>query len=175
MIAIMLDELFETASLLDHTEGTTLFRAGDKAEFIFQVVEGSVLLERHLPDGRTVCQQRAGAGDVVAEASLYADTYHCSARCGRNTILRAVRIPEFKGLLAKSTSLASEWAAHLAQKVQHARLISEIRGLRSVADRLDAWLAAYPQMPQKGLWQTVADEIAVSREALYRELAKRRT
>ena len=52
--------------------------------------------------------------------------------------------------------------------------LAEIRSLRSVSDRLDAWIAEYGPMPNKGLWQGVANELSVSREALYRELARRR-
>ncbi len=43
-----------------------------------------------------------------------------------------------------------------------------------VADRLDAWLCEGHLLPNKGRWQDVASELGVSREALYRELARRR-
>ena len=46
--------------------------------------------------------------------------------------------------------------------------------LRTVAERLDAWIAASGRYPAKGEWKTVAAEIGNSPEALYRELAKRR-
>lgn len=47
--------------------------------------------------------------------------------------------------------------------------------LKTVAERLDAWTAANQGAPPiKGEWKTVAVEMGVSPEALYRELAKRR-
>jgi hypothetical protein len=46
--------------------------------------------------------------------------------------------------------------------------------LRTVSERLDFWLAWNEAgMPQKGLWKDVAEEIGVSPESLYRELAAR--
>jgi hypothetical protein len=41
--------------------------------------------------------------------------------------------------------------------------------------RLDAWLEFNgSSLPQKGNWHTLARELAVSPEALYRELARRK-
>lgn len=51
---------------------------------------------------------------------------------------------------------------------------STIRTLRIVAERLDAWFGEGHALPSKGEWQTLAFELGVSREALYRELARRR-
>jgi len=62
----------------------------------------------------------------------------------------------------------------LARSVQAARLRAEIRSLPKVADRLAAWLGEGNALPDKGHWQEVAAELGVTREALYRELARRR-
>jgi hypothetical protein len=43
-----------------------------------------------------------------------------------------------------------------------------------VAERLDAWLGAEGGLPDRGRWQELAEELGVTREALYRELARRR-
>jgi hypothetical protein len=42
------------------------------------------------------------------------------------------------------------------------------------ADRLEAWLCEGNALPSKGRRQDVATEIGVTREALYRELSRRR-
>lgn len=174
MILVMLEKLFVNGRMLHCKTGSDLFGFGEPVEFVFFLHQGTVLLERQLEDGRTICQQRADAGDVVAEASLYSDRYHCSARCGSDVTLKAVRKTDFNIQLSQDPNLATEWAAHLARTVQMSRLLSEIRSLRSISDRLDAWLAVHGALPEKGHWQSVAHDIAVSREALYRELARRR-
>ena len=52
---------------------------------------------------------------------------------------------------------------------------TEIRSMETVAERLEAWIDEYGDIPEKGNWQTLACELSVSREALYRELARRRS
>jgi CRP-like cAMP-binding protein len=76
--------------------------------------------------------------------------------------------------LKSAPDLADTWAKNLAQAVQAARLRAEIRSLPRVADRLGAWLAEGNRLPDKGRWQEVAAELGVTREALYRELSRRR-
>ena len=63
----------------------------------------------------------------------------------------------------------------LARSVQAARVRAEIRSLPRVAERLDAWLAEGNALPGKGQRQELAAELGVTREALYRELSRRRT
>lgn len=70
--------------------------------------------------------------------------------------------------------LADAWSAHLARSVQVARMRAEIRNLRTVAERVDAWQGEGRALPEKGRWQDLAAELGVTREALYRELARRR-
>ena len=69
---------------------------------------------------------------------------------------------------------AEAWAAHLAGEVRNARLRAEILTLKTVSERLDAWLADRDHLPEKGNWKAVAQEIGTSPEALYREIARRR-
>ena len=46
--------------------------------------------------------------------------------------------------------------------------------LKKVRDRVDAWIALNAgKLPPKGQWKVLAEQIGVSEEALYRELATR--
>lgn len=176
MIEIMLDELndlFSNARLQSIDGGDWLFHSGGAVEFIFLVKAGSVALERSLPNGTVTCLQRAADGAILAEASLYADTYHCGARALEPSTICRISKSEMKDRLSGSPFLGEAWARHLARTVQKTRFLSEIRSLRTVSDRLDAWLGENKTLPAKGQWQTLAAELAVSREALYRELARR--
>lgn len=69
---------------------------------------------------------------------------------------------------------AQLWAARLARGLQTARLQAEVRTLRTVAARLDAWTEVFPGLPPKGQIQDLAHTLGVTREALYRALARRR-
>ena len=71
-------------------------------------------------------------------------------------------------------AFAQAWTIHLADEVRNARLRTEILSLRTVAERLDAWIVEKGELPLKGTWKSVAQEIGTSTEALYREMASRR-
>ncbi len=89
--------------------------------------------------------------------------------------LRAIDAKALRAALRADPDLSSAWTAFLAREIQGARLRAEILSLRTVAERLDAWLAANDDaLPAKGAWRLVATEIGTSPEALYRELARRR-
>ena len=48
-------------------------------------------------------------------------------------------------------------------------MTAAIRTLRTVGERLDAWLAEDRPLPPKGEWQALAQSLGVTREALYRD------
>lgn len=177
MIAIMsdtLETLFGMAERRRIDAGHRLFQSGDPVTHMFFVGSGAIDLTRMTEAGTLIVLHRARAGTVLAEASAYSTVYHCDAQALSDTTVRAVTTGEFKTRLAASRPLAESWAAHLAHAVQGARLRAEIRTLRTVAERLDTWMGDGGHLPAKGTWQDVAAELGVSREALYRELAKRR-
>ncbi|MCC1492810.1 Crp/Fnr family transcriptional regulator [Cognatishimia sp. F0-27] len=169
-----LDVLFEDGSVLQKEPDTYLFHAGDPVRFVHLVEDGAVHLERTQIIGQVMCFQRARHGDVLAEASIYAEAYHCDARIVEPTRLRRLCVDRLVKRLETVPELTRAWQARLARTVQTTRLLAEIRGLKTVAQRLDAWLDQNGALPSKGQWQDLAQVLAVSPEALYREIARRR-
>jgi CRP/FNR family transcriptional regulator, dissimilatory nitrate respiration regulator len=178
MIEIMLelDELWaERARDRRLDAGETLFRSGDAVRQLYRVLEGMIALVRPLPHGADLIVQRARPGDIVAEASLFAKTYHCDAVAKGVARIQGVPVDQVNDLIKRRPDLARVLAAHYAAEVQRVRARAEIASLKTVAMRLDAWLALNEGgLPPRGRWREVAAEIAVSSEALYRELAGRR-
>ena len=86
----------------------------------------------------------------------------------------AVPRTDVRKALSERPELAEAWASYLAHEVQRARLQAEILSLKTVTTRLSAWIAWHGALPSKGQWSLVAQEIGVSAEALYREIAHRR-
>lgn len=154
--------------------GEALFFAGDPVLQMALITEGRVRLLRRTVEGVDVILQSAGPGDVLAEASAYSAIYHCGAEAAEQSIVRLLPVEAFRKALRDDPTLAEAWAAHLARSVQAARLRAEIRTLRKVSERVDAWLGEGRALPDKGHWQDLAAELGVTREALYRELARRR-
>lgn len=155
--------------------GQLLFHRGDTVKEVHFILTGSVHLVRYQSDGSTLILQRAGPGSILAEASLYSETYHCDAVASGRAEIKAYSKASVRRLLANSPEFSHVWARFLAGELQGARLRAEILSLKTVAGRLDAWIAWNGgDLPEKGEWKLVANEIAVSPEALYRELARRR-
>jgi CRP-like cAMP-binding protein len=181
MIAIMLTALSDRLSQLPSSArtfapGEALFRQGDPVEVLHFVRSGEAHLVRLTPDGQELILQRAQAGDLLAEASAWSDCYHCGAVAFAAPVrtLAIARGP-LRAALASDAALAEAFARHLASAMQRTRLRAEILTLRTVAERLDAWLAAGSgALPVRGEGARVAAEIGVSPEALYREIARRR-
>lgn len=178
MIAIMrksTSTLFQDARDTGLAPGEALFLAGKEVAEIFMVRSGRIHLQRHTTHGAHMVLQNAGPGAVVAEASAYSSRYHCDAVAAEESVVAGLPKERFLTALDDEPALAASWSAMLARSVQAARLRSEIRSLPRVADRLDAWLGEGNALPGKGNWQNVAAELGVTREALYRELSRRRT
>jgi CRP-like cAMP-binding protein len=178
MITIMrmaISMLFQDARDTGLAAGETLFVSGQEVTGIYMVRSGRVHLQRHTTHGAHMVLQNAGPGAVVAEASAYSSLYHCDAVAAEKSAVAGLPKERFLSALAEDPALAANWSALLARSVQAARLRAEIRSLPRVADRLDAWLGEGNALPEKGSWQNVAAELGVTREALYRELSRRRT
>jgi CRP-like cAMP-binding protein len=156
-------------------DGEVLFRAGGPVRLLYRVEAGAMRLVRPLPHGADLVIQRAHAGAILAEASLFSVTYHCDAVASGPTRLRGVPVERITRALERDPSLARAFTQHLALEVQAARARAETTSLKTVQARLEAWLALNGgALPPRGKWRDVAAEIGVTPEALYRELAKQR-
>ena len=156
-------------------KGRHLFHRDDRVHHIYLVLEGQIDLVRFHSDGKTAVLQRAFPGNILAEASLFADRYHCDAVASEPARVAYLRAAEVHSLLDNDPVLAKAWMRHLSNELQNSRKRAEIISLNKVSDRLDAWIAWNDgTKPPKGEWYKVAAEIGVSPEALYRELARRK-
>lgn len=180
MIAIMPSSFFDHLLRLKHNHrqisaGALVFERDDPVTHYYAVKSGEVHLLRRQADGTGVILQRATQRAILAEASFSTDAYHCSAVAVEDSTLIVFNRQKVRDMLATDQSASQAFAAHLAREVQNARRRAEIISLRRVADRVDAWLVWNNDvLPPKGSWHRMANEIAISPEALYRELARRR-
>jgi len=177
MIIIMSDDflaLFKQSPALHLLAGETLFLTGQSVHRLFLVLEGQVQLRRHTPQGEALVLQNATSDTIVAEASAYSDQYHCDAVAVTPSTVAPIDKAAFLKAMDNTPNLAKQWAGYLARSVQAARVRAEIRARPTVSARLQAWLDEGNALPAKGHWHELAAELSVTREALYRELAKRR-
>jgi len=156
--------------------GQYLFHLGDRVRAMHFITSGTVRLTRAQRDGSLLVLQQAGPGSILAEASFCTDRYHCDAVAAGEARCMAYAATDFRAHLRSTPDFADAWAQYLAHELQAARLQAEILSLKTVARRLDTWIAwRGDALARKGDWRTIASEIGVSPEALYREIAKRRT
>ncbi len=156
-------------------KGALLFERSDPVQQVFVVRTGKIHLIRRKLDGDAFILQRATPGSLVAEASLMTDDYHCAAQATEESVVSVWPIDPVRSLIHADREASRAFVLMLAAEVRRARLHAEILSLRKVSERLDAWLVWNgDEMPDKGSWRHIANEINVSQEALYRELARRR-
>lgn len=181
MIAIMsspgLHDLWdESAAERQLAAGEVLFRSGDTVRSIHRIAGGAVALIRPLPHGSDLIIQRAHAGTLLAEASIFAETYHCNAVALSPARVDSLPVTRVRAALRASPELAWSLAGYLAAELQKSRALTEIVSLKTVAARLDAWLGLTGEtLPPKGRWRELAAVLGVTPEAFYRELAGRRS
>jgi CRP-like cAMP-binding protein len=140
---------------------------------VYLVHSGVVSLERVLPNGDTLTLNRVRSGALLAEASLFANNYHCDAIVREPAELLALKKTTLINRLEDAPQTLFTLTGDTAREVQRLRSQLEILRIKRVAERLDAWLALNAP-PTKGGWIDVAHTIGVSPPALYRELARRR-
>ena len=180
MIAIMFDAVTDSfpAALVRTRRidrGQWLFHRDDPVRSMFFVGSGCVELVRHSSVGKPTVLQRAMRGSVLAEASAFSDRYHCDAIAVEPTRAAEVARKDFLALVGRDPDFAARWMAYLSRQVQSARIRAEVLSLKTVADRLDAWIGFHgADLPARGDGTALARQIGVSPEALYREIARRR-
>jgi CRP/FNR family transcriptional regulator, dissimilatory nitrate respiration regulator len=118
----------------------------------------------------------ARRGEFFAEASLFADTYHCDAVAAAQSSIRVYPEEIVKEALRKDPALAEAFMARLARQLQELRARMELRNIRSARDRVLQYLRLIAgsdghSIARDGQLQDIAAEIGISREALYRTLA----
>lgn len=189
MIVIMRDggelsDLFRTCvgkppGIRTLATGDVLFRAGQPVHSLHVIREGSVSLVRTDAAGEAITLYTATAGECVAEPSLFAERYHCDA-CAASTTSVAVypRDAVLQGLRS-NPDMALHMAANMAELVQTTRTRIAVLGLKKARDRVLRYLqlarrdedgSGYVHV--RSDWKTVATELALTHEAVYRALAQ---
>lgn len=175
MIPIMLDwrNHFEGGDKISLGRGHVVFQRDDKVTSAYLVLSGAVALARVLPNGDSLVLNTARAGDLLAEASVFAPAYHCYAIVQEAAEVLVLRRSVLSDRLQGDPHSLFGLLGDTAREIQRLRSQIEILRLKRVSERLDAWLV-FNAAPDTGKWVDVANAIGVSPAALYRELAVRK-
>lgn len=157
--------------------GGAVFRQGDPATAVFVIEEGRVRLVRVLADGSALILYVAETGDSFAEASLSADRYHCDAVAETDAVVLALPKADLLAALSADPAECLALALALAGQVRDLRARLELRNIRSATERVLAWLRLHASgsplsVSMHRSWTQIADELGLTREAMYRALAR---
>jgi CRP-like cAMP-binding protein len=147
--------------VLNVSKGERLFAKGQRPRYLFWVHAGQVVLERAAANGASVVLQCTHQG-FVSEASLQSPRYHCDAMVVVNARITRVPVPALLQALTDDPAFALRWIAMLNQ---------EVRRLRLQCERLETEGTGGCCTVTAG-YKSLAAELGVSHEALYRALAK---
>jgi CRP/FNR family transcriptional regulator, dissimilatory nitrate respiration regulator len=154
--------------------GDRLFTQGKKPDRMFYVASGEVVLQRLGIKGENVVLQRARQG-FVAESSLQSSNYHCDAVVTVSGELVAVPMEPLRQSLLADPAFAMRWVGMLNQELIRLRAQCERLSLRGVRDRLLHLIGTEGQsgrLPLDAGLKSIASELSVSHEALYRTVAE---
>lgn len=168
--------LADTGQRLTVAKGEAVFAANDPVRGFFLVESGLVRLVRHAIDGSHVTLHIADSGDMFAEASLFAECYHCDAIADQPTTLLAFKKTRVLKALASDSAQALQWIEHLSKQVQMLRAQAMLLSLNAAEDRVLSYLrtrcADGSAMTIDRPWKVIASELGLTHEALYRTLAR---
>jgi CRP/FNR family transcriptional regulator, dissimilatory nitrate respiration regulator len=157
-------------------QGELLFRQGHRAAAIYKVESGQLRLVRRTLDDHLVILHTARQGEFFAEASLFAEVYHCDAVAAAPSSVRIYPKEIVISVLRESPTLTETLMARLASQLQELRARMELRNIRSARERVLQYVRLRSgdtnrTIPISGQLQDIAAEIGITREALYRTLA----
>jgi len=149
-------------------EKQRLFLQGMQPRLLYLVLDGMVSLQRHTESGQTVILYRASPGDMLAEASLFSQAYHCDCVAERNSRLLAFAMPAVRRMMKTDPGFGAALAERFALQVQRYRRQLELRSIKSARERVlaglsDGWLGG-------NILQFAAD-LGLTHEATYRALS----
>ncbi len=157
-------------------KGEVLFRRNQTVTAIHRVERGLLRLERRTFDGRLLVLRDAGVGELLAEAALFSQTYHCDASAAQPSVVSICARSRFLEAMSNDARLAMAFARLVARQLQSVRQRLELRNVRSAGDRIMLYLELYADpessvLDVSGPLQDIAAELGLTREAFYRSLA----
>jgi CRP/FNR family transcriptional regulator, dissimilatory nitrate respiration regulator len=167
--------LKNSVKVRDLADGEYLFRQGDSAVAIYEIERGRLAMVRYTTDSRAVIVHSARQGQLFAEASLFAQTYHCDAIAAGVTRVRVYPKERLVAAFSADPQLALSFTAVLAHEIMALRARLEVRNVRSARERILQHLGLIADAPHvfrlDSTLKDLAAEIGLTHEAFYRALA----
>ena len=165
-------ELLTQCHAYHFEKDTYLFHHGDAPKVLFYIVSGEAILTRVSPLGEPIILQRCPLG-FLSEASLLADNYHCDAIATRSGQAITLPVNALRRALTDA-NFSLKWVQLLSQEIMRLRTQSERLSLKNVRSKLIHLISTQGHAgiyPFQSDLKSIAAEIGVTHEALYRTMA----
>lgn len=154
-----------------------LFRQGEKVTAIYFVEVGRLRLERQTIDGRSLVVGTTSSGKFFVEAALFADIFHCDAVATEPSQVRVYPKAAVLNALRADPAHAMSLLSLVAHQVIELRHHIEIMKVRSAKERVMLYLDLNTgpdgrTIDLRSQLQDIASELGLTREVLYRTLAR---
>lgn len=156
--------------------GERIFRIGEPVRHIHELLSGQIKMIRNLADGAEPIIHVINPGEIVAEASLFSERYHCDAIAATDSTIITFPRSDVIDKLNHSPAFALHYINMLSKQVQKLRLVTELRSIRSASDRILNYLHIEADADGSVILNTslkdLANRLGMTHETLYRELRK---
>lgn len=116
-------------------KGDILFLQNDEILNMYFIKAGRLKLQRETVEGFSVIQHIAFRGEIIAEASLFSQNYHCSAVADMSTEVGYLRKIDLLNYLEKKPAAMKKLLELYANQIINLRIINEIKNIRSAKER----------------------------------------
>lgn len=178
----MIDDFLNKLSLEIPSERMTIrkndniFSQGKSIRNLYYILEGKIKLVRNTVEGEEIIMHVAYSGELLAEASLFSDQYHCSAVADSESVVLSYNKAELMSHLEEYPATMKYLLKIFAQQVKDLRVISEIKNIHSAKERILAYLKNEMRDSKRiNLSISLKDtayKIGLAHETFYRELKK---
>ena len=170
-------ELKAAAYYRDLNDGEILFTQHDRAEAIFVLEVGGILLLNYIEDGAQVNHYTVRDGEMFAELVLFKDVYLCTAIATATSRVLVLPKQLFLNAIEQSPELTKTLMAHLAQRLHECKILLELRGIRSAQKRVLHYLRLLIQPDEKTIvldrpLKDIAADLGLTPESLSRALTQ---
>jgi CRP-like cAMP-binding protein len=150
-----------------------LFLQNTIVENIYFVKSGRIKLIRDTEEGSSVVVHIAYAQESFAEASLFADKYHCYGVADCTTEVICFTKKEALNLLKNDVNVMMDFTKMLTTQIRDLRQLSEIKSIHNANNRVMAYLtheADNCQLSVDCSLKDMAQKIGLAHETFYRTL-----
>jgi CRP-like cAMP-binding protein len=157
-------------------KGEPLFMQGDFVSNVYLIKSGRIKLLRNTADGLSIILHVGRSGETIAEASLFSDSYHCSAIADLPCHISLVKKQHFLLLLQNQPQEMMQLLELFSQQIRYLRSINEIKNIRSAQQRILSYIISKvdknKEMQLDMSLKDIAQKIGLAHETFYRELKK---